>query len=151
MSRKLELIPDDDPRLHTKTEVFNMRLCPDLGEMCDQMFEFMRAHDGSGLAANQVGMKFRFFIMDIDGKEYVCVNPRVIKRSKETEMLDEGCLSYPGQKVLVERAKEIRVSYLDRHGRTKTKKLTGLAARCFLHEYDHLNGVVMSDVGTVVK
>lgn len=146
----LTLIPDDDPRLHTKTEVFNMKLYPDLDKMFAEMFEVMRASDGIGLAAPQVGLKFRFFIMDLDGKEYVCVNPRVIKRGKETEVKEEGCLSYPGQKVLVERPKEIRVAYLDKRGMRKQKKLTGLAARCFLHELDHLDGVVMSDVGTVV-
>ncbi len=147
---KLELIPDEDPRLHQKTEVFNVKLYPNLDQIFNEMFAFMREHDGIGLAANQVGMKFRFFIMEVDGKEYVCINPRIIKRSKETEVKDEGCLSYPGQKVLVERAKEVRVSYQDRRGNSKTKKFTGLAARCFQHELDHLNGVVMGDVGTVI-
>ena len=147
----LELIPDDDERLHTKTGPFNVRIYPNMKDTVDEMFALMRAHDGIGLAAPQVGMSFRFFIMDIDGTEYVCINPRVAKKSKETEVMDEGCLSYPGQKVLVERAKEITVSYQNLQGMPKRKKLKGLAARCFLHELDHLNGVVMSDVGTVVK
>lgn len=147
----LELISDDDPRLHTKAEVVNIRKYPQFDETVEAMFDLMHEHDGIGLAAPQVGIKSRFFIMELDGKEYVCVNPRVLKKGKETEVRDEGCLSYPGQKVLVERAKEIQVSYMDRNGFAKKKKLRGLAARCFLHELDHLDGVVMSDVGQVVK
>ena len=150
MDSKLELIPDDDARLHTKTHPFNVRIYPDIQKTVDAMFEIMRANNGIGLAAPQVGLDHRFFIMDIDGKKYVCVNPRIVKRGKETEVQPEGCLSYPGQKVLVERSKEVEVSYLSITGSQRRKKLRGIAARCFQHELDHLNGVVMGDVGTVV-
>lgn len=146
----LTLIPDEDPRLHTKTKIFNFRLHPQLDEAFDEMFDLMRKHNGIGLAAPQVGLEFRFFIMNLDDKEYVCINPYITKRSKETELRDEGCLSYPGDKVFVERAKEIRVLYTDRRGMPKQKKFTGLAARCFQHELDHLNGITFRDVGTLV-
>ena len=148
----LELIPDDDPRLHSKAEILNLHQWPELNETIDAMFKLMHSHDGMGLAAPQVGVMKRLFIMwnSNSSTHYVCINPRVIKLGKKTAVKNEGCLSYPDQKVLVERPIEIRVTYQNLRGTKVTKKLVGIMARCFLHELDHLNGVVMSDVGTVV-
>lgn len=147
----LELIPDEDPRLHTKAAVFNPHEWDDLHPTVDAMFKLMREHNGIGLAAPQVGIPKRLFIMSLDNKEYVCINPTVLKRGKKLVVRDEGCLSYPGQKVLVERPTEVRVSFQNLRGQRVTKKLVGLTARCFLHELDHLDGIVMSDVGHVVS
>jgi peptide deformylase len=147
----MELIPDSDPRLHSKAERFNPRNWDELGATIDAMFEIMKTHDGMGLAAPQVGIMKRLFIMQGGlGKKYVCINPKVTKISKETRLKDEGCLSYPNQKYMVTRAIDIRVSFQDAKGNNVTKKFTGTMARCFLHELDHLNGVVMSDVGTLM-
>ena len=148
----LELIPDDDPRLHSKAERFNPREWPELDETIKAMFKLMHEHDGMGLAAPQVGIMKRFFIMQGGlGKKYVCINPKVVRVSPQSAFKDEGCLSYPGQKVVVERATEVRVSYQDAKGKSITKKFTGMMARCFLHELDHLNGIVMSDVGRIIE
>lgn len=148
----LELIPDDDPRLHSKAETFNLHQWPEFKDTVDAMFTLMHAHKGIGLAAPQVGIMKRLFIMwnDDSSTMYVCVNPKVIKAGKETKVRDEGCLSYPGQSVLVERPTEVRVRYQNARGTIITKKLRGTMARCFMHELDHLNGVVMADVGTMV-
>ncbi len=150
---KLELIPDDDPRLHSEAEICNPHAWPELNETLHAMFKLMHSHDGMGLAAPQVGVMKRLFIMwnSNSSTQYVCINPRVIKLGKKTEVKNEGCLSYPDQKVLVERPTEIRVTYQNLRGTKVTKKLTGIMARCFLHELDHLNGVVMGDVGTIVE
>jgi len=100
---------------------------------------------------HRVGIMKRLFIMQGGlGKKYVCINPKVNKVSKETRLKDEGCLSYPNQKYMVTRSTDIRVTFQDAKGNNVTKKFTGTMARCFLHELDHLNGVVMSDVGTLM-
>jgi peptide deformylase len=148
----LELIPDDDPRLHSKAETFNQHQWPELQETVNGMFELMFSFDGMGLAAPQVGIMKRLFVMWNSGSstQYVCINPRVIKIGKETKVKNEGCLSYPGKTVLVERPTEIRVTYQNLRGTKVTKKLTGIMARCFLHELDHLNGITFFDVGTLI-
>lgn len=149
----LELIPTDDPRLHSTAETFNPHQWRELNDTVSAMFELMHSHEGMGLAAPQVGIMKRLFIMwnSNSSTHYVCINPRVIKLGKETKVKDEGCLSYPGQTVVVERPTEIRVTYQNLRGTKVTKKLTGIMARCFMHELDHLNGVVMEDVGTIVE
>ncbi len=129
--------------------MFNPRQWPELKETVEAMFEFMYKHNGIGLAAPQVGIMKRLFIM-AGSKEFVCINPRVIKKSSSTKIKDEGCLSYPGQDYLIERPTDIRVSYQDIKGANVTRKFSGTMARCFLHELDHLNGVVMSDVGKLI-
>jgi peptide deformylase len=146
----LELIPDDDTRLHTKAEMFNPRKWDELDATVEGMFKIMKEHDGIGLAAPQVGIMKRLFIMQVGFTKYVCINPKVIKVSPQTKLKDEGCLSYPEQSYMIERSIEIRVSYQNARGVNVTKKLTGTKARCFQHELDHLNGIVMADVGTLI-
>lgn len=108
-------------------------------------------NDGMGLAAPQVGLNIRLFLMHYHDRGYVCINPRIEKSSAETSIRGEGCLSYPGEKVMVERPIEIRVTYQNLRGAKVTKKLNGLLARCFQHEMDHLDGIVMGDVGQPVE
>jgi peptide deformylase len=148
----LELISDDDQRLHSEAEILNIHTWPEFSETVAAMITLMHAHNGVGLAAPQVGIMKRLFIMWNEGSStmYVCINPKVIKVSKETKVRDEGCLSYPGQKVFVERPTEIRVTYQNFRGTKVTKKLVGLMARCFLHELDHLDGITFLDVGTLI-
>jgi peptide deformylase len=147
----IELIPDSDDRLHSKALRFNPREWDEMDVTIAAMFELMNKHDGMGLAAPQVGIQKRLFIMQSGfGKKYVCINPKVLRVSQTRDIKSEGCLSYPEQKVFVERPTDIRVSYQDAKGNSVTKKFTGQMARCFLHELDHLNGIVMADVGTVV-
>ena len=143
---KIALVDSADPDLHTKAEVFNPREWPEMAETIEAMFELMVEHDGMGLAAPQVGISKRLFIMLDGSKRYVCINPTIKKAKAETKVDKEGCLSFPGETALVERSIEIKVSYQDGTGKRVEKKLRGLMARCFLHELDHLNGIVMHDV-----
>ena len=144
----LKLVQDSDPVLHSKCEVFNPR-SPDfpLQETIDEMFALMQEKNGIGLAAPQVGINKRMFVMDIDGRKYVCINPSIQKFDKRTNLSEEGCLSYPGIHIAVERSAKVRVTYLDQHGSRKTKSLIGIQARCFQHELDHLDGIVFLDRG----
>lgn len=142
----LELIPDDDPRLRAGSEVINPHTAEfDLSGTISAMFKLMWEHNGIGLAAPQVGINRRFFIMERHGKAYVCINPRILKKSKEEELGPEGCLSFPGVELQIPRAKEIRVSYQTLRGQRVEKKFRGIMARCFQHELDHLDGIVFTD------
>ena len=115
-----------------------------------EMFELMHQERGIGLAANQVGLPYRFFIMNlaasIEGanKEFVFINP-VIKKRNGSEVLEEGCLSLPDIFGEVRRPERIVVSAYDMAGDEFTYELSGLHARAVQHEYDHLDGVVFTD------
>ena len=147
----LKLIPDEDPRLHRRCDVINPRKSPEelapLDALLLSMFSLMREHGGVGLAAPQVGITYRIFIMynPQTKEEFVCFNPKVLKEYPQTQTGDEGCLSYPGLTLPVTRANRVRGEWLDQNGIKRTKVFKGLMARCFLHELDHINGIVFTE------
>ena len=152
---KLILIPDSDPRLRTKSKPFNVRKpgfqdMRSLDEVVEEMLALMKANNGMGLAAPQVGINKRFFIMSHDGRDYACCNPSLISANVRTESAIEGCLSFPGVKVRVERSESAKVKYTTPGGVKRTHTFRGVLARCFLHELDHLNGIVFLDRGEIV-
>lgn len=109
-------------------------------ELYTDLAETMRENEGMGLSANQIGVRTRAFVMRAE--EIIGVfNPRVVDVSSETVMLEEGCLSYPNLFVKIKRPKSIKVRFTTPDGETSTKTFTGMTARVFLHELDHLNGV----------
>lgn len=99
-------------------------------------------NNGIGLSANQVGVPYRIFAMRGLPENFVCINPRVIMPSEETILLDEGCLSYPNLFVKIKRPRHVRVRFQTPNGDTMTQMFTGISARCFLHEMDHMDGLV---------
>jgi peptide deformylase len=119
------------------------------------MFASMEAADGVGLAANQIGVDARVFVMDCpdaDGHDVVgyVVNPQLtipdpVGDEPAEEITDEGCLSVPGPYVELPRAFRARVDGVDAKGRPVTIEATGMAARCLQHEMDHLEGIVYVD------
>lgn len=119
----------------------------DIQSLMDTMLQTMRANHGIGLAAPQVGLSKRIFVMDLqdDNSPLYAINPCIDSVSESKRDFDEGCLSFPQQYVIVTRPKTIEVSFLDYEGKTVKKKLSGLAATCFQHEHDHLNGVTILD------
>ena len=102
---------------------------------------------GIGLAAPQVGVKQRFFLMGepTQGFEFYG-NPEIIEFSNQKVKIKEGCLSFPGLYLLISRPEEIKVKYTTISGEEKTEELGGMAARCFQHELDHLNGITFIDI-----
>lgn len=128
---------------------------PDLDKFIEDMFETMYDSDGVGLAAPQIGKSVRLFVIDADpfsedypeGKDFkrAFINPEIIEASEEKWLFNEGCLSLPGVREDVERPAEITVRYLDAKFEPHTEKLTGIQARVFQHEFDHLNGEVFTD------
>lgn len=126
----------------------------DLERTIADMFETMREAGGVGLAAPQVGLSQRFFVMDVaeEGKPnpLVLVNPEIISVEGE-QVGDEGCLSFPGLYQTIKRDMRVIVRAQDVAGTTIEHDLTDLAARCVLHETDHCDGIVFLDRMTVLK
>jgi peptide deformylase len=121
-----------------------------VADLVRDMFEAMYAAPGRGLAAPQVGVMQRLFVMDPTWKEgtktpYVCINPRIIATSDTVSSNSEACLSIPGVSAEVVRATRITLAYSDLDGVSHEEDLTGFAATCAQHELDHLDGLVIFD------
>jgi peptide deformylase len=112
-----------------------------LSKLIDDMFETMDFAQGAGLAAVQVSVLRRVFVMDVDGFRRELVNPEIIKENGEQNGT-EGCLSAPGEFGMVRRPNEVTIKAQDRSGTWHIYKGEGLKARCFCHETDHLNGIL---------
>jgi peptide deformylase len=122
----------------------------DLRRLAADMLETMYAAPGRGLAAPQVGRLVRMFVMDVTWKEghhspQVFVNPEVLELSAARVTGPEGCLSIPGPVTEVERAETVRMRWMDLDGQVQEAMLTGFAAICAQHEYDHLDGILTLD------
>ena len=110
------------------------------------MLDMLYEADGVGLAAPQIGVSEKFFVVDIrDGKKYVFVNPEIVETSIETGPYDEGCLPIPGVYHEVIRPLAVTIQAKDENGKPFTLKADGLLARVIQHENDHLHGKLFID------
>ena len=124
-------------------------ITPDITQLIDDMIQTMYAAPGVGLAATQVGVSRRIFVADISiGRNpadlLVFVNPEFVDR-EGMQLEDEGCLSVPGFNATVARPARAVLKGLDRHGAPQQVEASGLLARCFQHEMDHLDGTLFVD------
>ena len=118
----------------------------DLRRLVDRMKRLMKDAYGVGLAGNQVGMLRQLFVFQRDEDEVAAlVNPRIVARSDETDVLEEGCLSIQGVRVPVERSVAVTVEAQDEQGRDVRLDLEGITARVAQHEIDHLDGMLILD------
>ena len=138
-----------DPILRERTEALRA-VTDEVRALVADMFETMRAAEGIGLAAPQVGRKERVFVMDVDDDPMAMVNPEIIER-EGSERAEEGCLSIPEIFGDVDRATRIVVRALDAEGNPFEVELTDLAARCVQHELDHLDGKLFIDYMSLIK
>src|SRR5919107_314906 len=115
-----------------------------LEKLAADMFETMYAAEGVGLAAPQVGLSLRLFVMDCDGIKLVAANPEIVSAEGEQDG-EEGCLSVGKIHSPLRRASRVRLRAQDQHGDLYEREATGLAARCFLHETDHNDGTLFID------
>ena len=115
-----------------------------LAILLDDMYETMQKHDGVGLAAPQVGILKRAFVVDIGEGKIEIVNPQIVK-AEGSQIGQEGCLSVPDVWGDVERPNEVTLEGFDRDGNKITVSGSELLARAFCHEYDHLNGELFTD------
>lgn len=115
-------------------------------ELKEQMVELMVSKRGLGLSACQVGLDYKVFIIG-DNKEncMMFINPEVISVSEETELDVEGCLSFPDMFVRMARPNLVEAKWYDEEFKEQSGSFEGYTARCFLHEFDHLYGVVYKD------
>jgi len=143
----------DNPLLRQKSQRLK-KIEPSTQALIDDMIETMRAANGVGLAAPQIGVLRRVIVIEIppetDEPEsksqlYVLINPEIVKRSDEEEVADEGCLCLPNYVAEVPRAFAVTAKGKDRHGKDIRVKGQGLLARALQHEIDHLDGVLFTD------
>jgi peptide deformylase len=145
MSDEIKLVTYPHPTLRHKSKPL-VKVDAALRKMIGQMFTIMYENRGVGLAANQVGLPYRLFVMNLtcDPKETeqeaVFLNPTIVRRSGSDEA-EEGCLSFPEIAGMVRRAKKVEIVAYTLKGEEVRLKLEGLAARAVQHETDHLDGV----------
>jgi len=143
----LDIVYYTDPRL-TRPTAAVAEVTKELAEKAEAMFAVMYRERGIGLAAPQVGLTERLFVMNLSGREgageeHVIINPEVLDVSKDEEEVIEGCLSFPGITGHVRRPRGILVRYMDLDGDVHEVEADDLLARCFQHESDHLDGLLM--------
>jgi peptide deformylase len=143
----LKLVKHPDPILKQKAEPWEFGLeWPSADELEDQMLDLMIDENGRGLAANQVGILKRVFAIKLSNDRSLCMfNPKVISASEKMQQGEEGCLSFPDLWLDIARPREIVAEYFDKNEQQCTITLSGIDARCFLHELDHLNGICFTD------
>lgn len=116
----------------------------ELKKLIKDMFEVMHQNDGIGLAATQIGVEQRVIVTDAFDMPLVIINPEIVMRGGE-EIAEEGCLSFPGIKASIKRAKDIMAKGLGENGEEIKLEVTGIPARVIQHEVDHLNGILIVD------
>ena len=143
---RLEILHYPDPLLRTVARPIDA-IDDTVRAVAARMFELMHEAEGAGLAAPQVGFSWRMFVTRADDEhpDRVFVNPGIPKLDGLLELRSEGCLSLPGLNVDVRRPTAATVTSLDLDGRSMTVTATGLMARIWQHEHDHLNGVLIID------
>ena len=117
----------------------------ELRTLVKDLTDTMLEAPGAGLAAPQIGVPLRVFVWDIDDALGHLINP-TLDLSDEMQEGEEGCLSFPLLALRITRPEEIDVEYQDFNGVKRTAKYTGISARCFQHELDHMNGIVYTCV-----
>lgn len=134
---KLITYPDKSLEIVCKEVIkFNEELHKEL----DAMLPIMKEHNGMGLAANQVGLNKRLFLMkDLRGKLWECINP-IIVAEYGVQMENEGCLSFPGITIQTNRPEQVRMKAFNRYGEEFEVGAYQIEAICVCHEIDHLNG-----------
>lgn len=137
----LKLLKEDHPLLTQRLEKFDFAGDVDPVALEADMIKLMQDNYGMGIAANQVGFDRRVIIVQPKGKDPIGMfNPEIIE-SQGTCTDEEGCLSFPGLFIKVERFDTITVKYLDKDNNSCTITLSGMDAKCVQHEVDHLDGI----------
>jgi len=138
----LELVPETDSILKEIMPVFDFTNPPtDPTELASELVENCKGRNGFGLSANQVGLRYRVFIMGSDAEYVAFFNPKILKSSDKKSLIVEGCLSFPMLGLKIERPETVEVEYQDYNGQVRTGVFSGLSAHVFQHEMDHLNGI----------
>jgi peptide deformylase len=136
----LQLIKETDNILREIATPWDFTTDGDPNDLIRRMVKVMMENNGIGLAGPQVGVSKRIFVMGNESKLFACINPEIIEGSGEI-MDKEGCLSFPNLWLTVKRHESIKVRYQNAVGETIETEFSGIIARVFQHENDHLDGV----------
>lgn len=145
MAKILTILHEPNPFLRRTMKPVPDPAAKEIKQLVEDMIVTMRKAKGIGLAATQVGYDGRVIIIETKNGPLACINPEIVKTSQDTEQGEEGCLSVPGTYGFVKRFKRVSVRSFDVSGKPQTHDASGLLARVFQHEIDHLNGVVFID------
>jgi len=141
----LDLVHEHHPILKQVLPEFDFANSPvKPNEFASSLVETCKANHGIGLSANQCGFPYRVFVMGTVDDYVAFFNPKITSTTGEVHMV-EGCLSFPFLGLRITRPEVIEVEYQDFNGEKKTAKFSGISARCFQHELDHMNGIVYTE------
>ena len=146
----LSLVAPSEPVLKQDADPWVFEDGPSAREFADEMFAFMISQRGIGLAAPQIGINKRVFVMGNNVARFNVFNPQIVK-AEEEEYAEEGCLTFPLLYLGVRRYKKISVVFQNENANIIERDFDGIMARCFQHELDHLNGVLFVDYASKLK
>jgi peptide deformylase len=142
----MELVPENHPALKQVLPDFDFTNPPcNPTEYASSLVETCKNNKGLGLSANQCGHPYRVFVMGHNDEYVAFFNPKITYQSDSTVHMAEGCLSFPYLALYITRPETIDVEYQDYNGEYKKATFSGISARCFLHELDHMNGIVYTE------
>ena len=147
---KMKIVLYGHPTLREKSEKVDV-VDDNIREILDEMVALMRKANGVGLAANQVDIAKRFFVLEHEGVVKKVINPEILEFSEEIADMEEGCLSIPGVFKKVNRPTKIKVKYLNENGEEVIEELDEMWARAFQHEFDHIEGILFTDKLSVMN
>ena len=146
----LPLVSQYDKVLKQPCEEVDFEKIPgaDVAYTSMSLMESVKHYNGLGLSANQVGIKLRMFAIQMmdEGKVYCLINPKIINQSSVMQKVNEGCLSFPGLFLTIERPNWVDMSFQAANGEMMEKRFEGIYATCALHELDHLNGKTFTEL-----
>ncbi len=147
----MEIIKYPHPILRKKCLPIKNPSSLEIRHLAQEMIKTMRAYNGMGLAAPQIGKLLQLCVIEFAGEIFILINPEIKKVSQETEEFDEGCLSFPGKFLPVKRPRKIKITAIDFNGRKYNLHAKGILARAIQHEIDHLNGKLFIDLASPAK
>ena len=130
--------------LTTKTKKITDIKSPEIKELVFDMLETLEKNKGLGLSANQTGKLLRLCVIKLDGKTHILINPEYKSKSWKKVIVEEGCLSFPGQFFPVKRHQKVKVAAQNRNGKKIIIEADGLFSRVLQHEIDHLDGILFT-------
>lgn len=133
-----------NPILRKKSEEVK-EITEETKNLAFDMVETMKKNNGIGLAAPQVSESKRMFVIQTTEGAKIFINPQILKRTKETSIMEEGCLCFPGLFLKIKRARGVEIETLNEKGEKISFKTEGLPARVLQHEIDHLDGILFID------
>ena len=134
----------NDPILRKKCEKIE-KVNNEIKDLIEKMIKIVQENQGVGLAACQIGLAKRVIIVRTEQGYQAFINPEILWQSREKEIMEEGCLSFPQMFLKIKRSKEVEIKALTKQGKDIHIKVQGILARIFQHEIDHLNGILFID------